>query len=270
MTLGKMGVFLKEARSRPMNDMIILPPPKAEPRAEPELRAPEDFITYEPIRSPRWKTYAAPAGALVLVLGIGWMVAARINDAARAPSPDMIAAQAAADSAAQALNAAQTQRQELAALRNHVECLKAKLDAQAQKSHANEATIATLQKTLAEQRADAAAATSQLQAKIEKVQTLASEKQADHMPVGSIGKPLPKPPLSKPTALNPTAPYRAFVLRDVEDGRAVVEGARGLEDVGPGDVLPGGARVERIERRGPNWIVLTDRGAIAPDGRWDD
>ena len=64
-------------------------------------------------------------------------------------------------------------------------------------------------------------------------------------------------------------PYRAFVLRDIEDGRAVVEGARGLEEVGPGDVLPGGARVERIEKRGANWVVLTDRGAINPDGRWD-
>ena len=264
-----------------MTDMIILPPPKDKLRVEPELRAPEDFVSYEPTRPSYWKTFAAPAGALVLVLGIGWMVASSINDAARGPSPDMIAAQAAADSAAQALNAAQAERQELAALRGHVESLKAKLEAQAQKSHANETTIAALQKSMAEQRADAAATTSQLQAKLEKVQTLATEKPADRTPVGSIGKPLPKPashvlPAAAPNGLVnlgaqlPTAPYRAFVLRDVEDGRAVVESAQGLEEVGPGDILTGGARVQRIERRGPNWVVLTDRGFINPDGRWDD
>jgi hypothetical protein len=75
---------------------------------------------------------------------------------------------------------------------------------------------------------------------------------------------LPKPPAPA------TGPYRAFVLRDIDNGRAVVEGAHGLQDVGPGEVLPGGARVERIERRGPDWVVLTDRGVIQPDGRWED
>jgi hypothetical protein len=34
--------------------------------------------------------------------------------------------------------------------------------------------------------------------------------------------------------------------------------------------LPGGARVERLERRGHEWVVVTNRGVIAPDGRWDD
>jgi hypothetical protein len=81
-----------------------------------------------------------------------------------------------------------------------------------------------------------------------------------------LGQPLPRPV----TAQAPTGIYRAYVLRDIADGRAVVEGAQGLEEVGPGDVLPGGARVQRIEKRGPNWVVLTDRGAINPDGRWDN
>jgi Skp family chaperone for outer membrane proteins len=264
-----------------MNELIILPP-KPGARVEPDLRASKDFASFESSHTPRWKTFAATAAALALVLGIGFTVSARIGDSQR-PSPELIAAQGAAkiaaDSAAEALNAAQAQRQkteqEIAALRGNVESLKSKLDAQAQKTHAAEATIASLQKNLSDQRAEAAAATSQLQARIEKVQSQAAAKPApDRTPVSSIGKPLPKPsPQVLPASIAtraPLGPYRAFVLRDVEDGRAVVEGPRGLEEVGPGDMLPGGARVERIERRGPNWVVLTDRGLINPDGRWDD
>ncbi len=275
-----------------MNELIVLPPSKPEPELDKTL----DLKPSEPARTPFWKKVAAPAGALALLLGVGVAVADRVMDAHRGASAEMIAARAASDSAAEALRAAQTQRQENADLRGHVEGLKSKLEAQAQKSRANEATIGALQKTLDEQRAAAAATTSQLQAKLEKVQTLATEKQIDHTPMAATAaiapkppvKPLPRPaqpgmagpgmaepgmaqgPMGQPVYVRtPSTPLRAFVLRDVEGGRAVVEGPRGLEEVGPGDILPGGARVERIERRGPNWIVLTDRGAINPDGRWD-
>ncbi len=267
-----------------MNDVILLPPPKppakpqaeaqARPQIEIDVQPPEDIRLPPPGRSMAWKALAAPAAALVLVFGIGWTVAARINDARRGPDPDQMAAQAAARSAAEVLRATQAQQREIADLRGHVESLKNKLEAQAQKSHAAESTLATLQKSLAEQKAAEAAATSQLQAKLEKVRSLSTERAADRSPVASIARALPKPEL-KPSpkavaAQVSTAAYRAYVLRDVEDGRAVVEGSEGLVEVGPGDVLPGGARVEKIVRRGRDWTVLTDRGAINPDGRWDD
>jgi Skp family chaperone for outer membrane proteins len=261
-----------------MNDLITAPKPKPQSQSVAETAAIEP--TFETFRPSFWKTFAAPAGALVLIAGIGWMVAARIDDAIRAPSPEQVAAQAAAVSAAEAVRVSHVQHQEIAALRGHLETLKSKLETQAQKTHASEATIAALQKTLSEQKADAAAAESQLQARIEKVHSEA-EKALDRTPVGSIAKPLPvRPPqanlpqqagLPRQPALDPViGAYRAFVLRDVEGGRAIVEGAHGLEEVIPGDILPGGARVEKIERRGAKWLVLTDHGAIAPDGAWDD
>jgi hypothetical protein len=270
-----------------MNELIVLPPPRKGDQGAPRLEAPEAFPRLEHAPSPGWKRFAAPT-ALVLLCGIGWAAAVRFGDTPHTASPDLVAAQnaarMAAGSAADAAAAVQSQRQEVAVLRDHVEGLKSKLEAQAQKTRAAEATIATLQKSLSEQRAEAAASSSQLQARLEKVQTLAAERAVDRAPVASIGKPLPRPlstslapPLAKPLPVAgaaavraPLAPYRAFVLRDIEDGRAVVEGAGGLEEVGPGDVLPGGARVERIEKHGPNWVVLTDRGAINPDGRWED
>lgn len=271
-----------------MNDVILLPPPRsqAEPRIAPQIeldvRPPEDVRLPPPGRSTPWKALAAPAAALVLVFGIGWTVAARINDARRGPDPDQVAAQAAASSAAEILRATQAQQREIADLRGHVESLKSKLDAQAQKSHAAESTLAALQKSLAEQKAAEAAATSQLQAKLEKVRSLSAERAPDRAPVASIPRALPqalpkvlptsdlRPSTTNAAAHVPTGAYRAYVLRDVEDGRAVVEGSKGLVEVGPGDILPGGARVEKIVKRGPDWVVLTDRGAINPDGRWDD
>ena len=107
------------------------------------------------------------------------------------------------------------------------------------------------------------------------MQSLA-DKKIDRAPTASIAKPLPsslpkpQPPAQPASVQLSPGLYRAYVLRDVDHGRAVVEGARGFEEIGPGDILPGGARVEGIERRGGGWIVLTDRGVIAPDGRWDD
>jgi uncharacterized coiled-coil protein SlyX len=260
-----------------MNDMILIPPPKRKP--DPGVRPPEDIRLPPPERdtgakegrAPAWKTFAAPASALFLVFGLGWATASVTR------SSDHVVAEA--------LKSSQGQRQDIADLRSHVDALTGKLEAQAQKTHASEATIAALQKSLSEQRAEAAATTSQLQAKLEKIQSLAAarsaeNKAADRTPVSAIPAPgaqvgaqaaaLPKPLPSPVGAQPPNTVYRAYVLRDIAEGRAVVEGAHGLEEVGPGEVLPGGARVQRIERRGQGWVVLTDHGAINPDGRWDN
>jgi hypothetical protein len=238
--------------------------------------APEiEFRPVSPAR-PRWRLYSASAGALLLTLGMGWAAADKIGGYFGPPAPDP-----AAIKAAEALTAAQAQRRELAALRVHVETLKSKLEAQAQKSRMAETTIASLQKGLAEEKADAASSASQLQAKIEKIQSQAAEKAAekaaerniDKTTTASIPKPLPRPAQIQAAAPAPAArpaPYRNFVLRDIGPGRALVEGGGRIEEVEPGDILPGGAMVERIERRGQSWVVMTDRGYIGPDFNWDD
>lgn len=264
-----------------MNDLVPVPLP------EPSLDKTSAQASLD-ARKTSWRTFAAPVGILALVLGVGWSVAARLDEATSPTRSEQAAAQnaaqaavaSAASSAAEALRAAQAQQQDVAALRGQVESLKTRLDSQTQKARASEATIAALQKTLAEQKAEAAAAESQLQARIEKVRSEA-QKAIDKTPVASIalpgakspGKPLPtalpKPALT-PTAAPAPARYRAFVLREVDRGRAIVEGAGGFEEVEPGDVLPGGARVESIERLGAKWVVLTDRGVIGPDAHWAD
>jgi hypothetical protein len=73
--------------------------------------------------------------------------------------------------------------------------------------------------------------------------------------------PAPVPaPVVKPVR---NEPVNGWVVREVYDGAALVESQnRRLYEVVPGGVVPGVGRVEAIERRGRNWVVLTDKGII--------
>ena len=54
-----------------------------------------------------------------------------------------------------------------------------------------------------------------------------------------------------------------FVLRDIDDGLALIEARNGrLFEVSPGMNLPGVGKVEAIERRGRQWVVVTPKGYI--------
>ncbi|NNM74509.1 hypothetical protein [Enterovirga aerilata] len=55
-----------------------------------------------------------------------------------------------------------------------------------------------------------------------------------------------------------------YTVRDVEDGFALVESRNGrFFEVAPGMSLPGLGRVESIERRGRQWVVVTPKGFVA-------
>ncbi|HXN88028.1 MAG TPA: YidB family protein [Methylocella sp.] len=53
-----------------------------------------------------------------------------------------------------------------------------------------------------------------------------------------------------------------WVVRDVNNGIALVESPRGSIEVAPGEIIPGAGTVKSIERRGRGWIVITSRGLI--------
>lgn len=65
---------------------------------------------------------------------------------------------------------------------------------------------------------------------------------------GSIGR--PRPVLS------------GYVVLGAQGDMALIGGQYGQRAVRPGDILPGAGRVERIERDGPDWVVVTDQGLI--------
>lgn len=63
------------------------------------------------------------------------------------------------------------------------------------------------------------------------------------------------------------SPLPDFKLRNVFDGKALVESRSSLSVVKPGSVLDGAGRVLSIERRGSTWVVVTDKGLIAGEPR---
>lgn len=58
------------------------------------------------------------------------------------------------------------------------------------------------------------------------------------------------------------APLAKWVLRDVYDGIAFVEGPGGGYEVMQGENIPGVGVVKSIERRGNGWVVVTNRGNV--------
>ena len=60
----------------------------------------------------------------------------------------------------------------------------------------------------------------------------------------------------------PKPVLRSYIVLDARDDVALVGGRYGEREVRQGDFLPGAGRVERIERKGGSWIVLTSEGLI--------
>ncbi len=100
------------------------------------------------------------------------------------------------------------------------------------------------------------------------------------VPTGTIraaAKPAPVPaPAPAPSAAADNKPAAAkvatidgWLLRDVYDGVALVEGrGGGLREVSPGQFIPGAGEIRSIEKRGRSWVVVTSRGIIVADNRW--
>ncbi len=69
----------------------------------------------------------------------------------------------------------------------------------------------------------------------------------------------------KPIAADKPTVIEGWAVRDVYDGAAILENRRRrIVEVGPGDVLPGVGRVEGVERRGREWVVVTRQGLVTP------
>ena len=53
-----------------------------------------------------------------------------------------------------------------------------------------------------------------------------------------------------------------WVLRDVGNGGALIEGRRGIYEVYAGDPVPGLGRVDAIRKQDGRWVVVTSKGLI--------
>jgi hypothetical protein len=53
-----------------------------------------------------------------------------------------------------------------------------------------------------------------------------------------------------------------WIVREVIDGTAILQGPRGVIGVSTGDLIPGVGRVQSIAKKGGRWIVATNKGVI--------
>jgi hypothetical protein len=72
----------------------------------------------------------------------------------------------------------------------------------------------------------------------------------------SVPLPLPKPEVARLPIVE------GWVLRDVANGGALIEGRRGIFEVYAGDPVPGLGRIDAIRRQDGRWVVVTSRGLI--------
>ena len=80
---------------------------------------------------------------------------------------------------------------------------------------------------------------------------------------GSIAPPAAAAPAIAPkveVARLPTV--EGWVLRDVANGGALIEGRQGIFEVYAGDPVPGAGRVDAIRRQDGRWVVVTSKGLI--------
>jgi len=54
-----------------------------------------------------------------------------------------------------------------------------------------------------------------------------------------------------------------WIVREVINGTAILQGPRGVIGVSTGDLVPGVGRVQSIARKGGRWIVATNKGVIS-------
>jgi len=57
-----------------------------------------------------------------------------------------------------------------------------------------------------------------------------------------------------------------WFVSDIDGDTAMIDGRYGEREVSVGDMIPGAGRVERIERRGGDWAVVTNAGTIVREG----
>ena len=73
----------------------------------------------------------------------------------------------------------------------------------------------------------------------------------------------PAAPAAAPKAEVARLPtVEGWVLRDVANGGALIEGRQGIYEVYAGDPVPGLGRIDAIRRQDGRWVVVTSKGLI--------
>jgi len=76
----------------------------------------------------------------------------------------------------------------------------------------------------------------------------------------AVAAPVPLPAPKPEVARLPTV--EGWVLREVANGAALIEGRQGIYEVYAGDPVPGLGRVDAIRKQDGRWVVVTSKGLV--------
>ncbi len=117
---------------------------------------------------------------------------------------------------------------------------------------------------------EASAVTVELTSRVDKLEKKIFAPVPAPVQTASIKQPPVPPTFSADVSMEPTGSIerprpllRGYVVLAARDDVALVGGRYGEREVRQGDFLPGAGRVERIERKGGNWVIQTSEGVIA-------
>jgi hypothetical protein len=188
-----------------------------------------------PSRASRYTIFAA---SIAIAAALGTVAGALAGATLMRPAAE---AESAATVAAHATN------KTLAQLSADLSALKSAVDSN---SKATSSSLAKISERV-ERAEKAQTETAQKTARL--LETPKSAAQAPSDITGSIAEKQPaRPPI-----------VEGWVIRDIFDGRAMVESGRyGMFEVAPGAPLPGLGRVESVRRQDGRWVVVTPKGLI--------
>ncbi len=112
---------------------------------------------------------------------------------------------------------------------------------------------------------DAAARLANVSARLEKLEakTVVASLPAKPSPKAVVAKASPGVSYEPTGSIDRAPPrLRNFFLAEIHNGYAMIDSPAGEFAVAPGDIVPGGGRVLRIERHGRDWVVVTTQGQI--------
>lgn len=243
--------------------------------------------------------YSSQVALAVCLFGFAWAVSSHFSGDhsffdSRIPPAAQAVPQRDNAERAEMLRTAQKMAEDIRALKANVEVLRASL---AQNQAAKEASaLDALRTQLDAVKTGTSAGIAELSSKVEHMQREPSAKLAqvierldriERQTAAPTAAPLAasssgtvaaaaKPTAGKPTQIAAVQAKPAelangekdpqlitdWVVRDVYDGIALVENARGAIEVMPGETIPGAGTVKSIEKRGDGWIVITSRGLV--------
>jgi hypothetical protein len=264
-------------------------PEPAAAKVEALIDVPSRAVTPTPAR-PR---YALQAAAVILALGAGWVGGTHVT----ASTPASATAAAWAEAASAGLR---DNRDDLLRLAGDVRALKVTLEALkdgldkprpepgtrqvmerlerservALDASARLVKVAEQLDRIEREPAKAAGGLTERLERIERQVIATANTVAANAPVpvaAGVKAPAPIPDPMQTASLPKPDPRQTriegWVLLEVYDGAALVEGRNKVHEVAPGQTLPGVGKVLAIEKRSKAWMVVTDKGFIGTEVR---